>query len=98
MILGSYWPGWVLESTAAKRLEEGTKAALVQILAPVCAAKFRLQPNAGDRYAALEAASYYARGAELVKLKFVTTSGVASIDEATGEACYSLLSDLAKKK
>jgi hypothetical protein len=54
MIVGSFWPGWVLESTAQKRTAAQEKSILVKALAPVCADKFRNQPDVTAQVAALK--------------------------------------------
>ena len=46
MVVGFYWGGWSLGSTADKMAKEHSDLAVVAALAPVCADKFRAQPEA----------------------------------------------------
>jgi hypothetical protein len=46
MFVGFYWGGWSLSSTADKMAKEQSELAVVTVLAPVCADKFRALPDA----------------------------------------------------
>jgi hypothetical protein len=46
MIVGFYWGGWMLGSTADKIAKQRTDTAVVAALAPVCAEKFAALPDA----------------------------------------------------
>src|SRR3979409_16776 len=41
MVIGFNWGGWSLESTAAKRVDEGSRAAVVAVLAPLSGEKLK---------------------------------------------------------
>ena len=45
MVVGFYWGGWSLNSTAQKMAKEKSNVAVVAVLAPVCAEKFRALPD-----------------------------------------------------
>ena len=49
IFVGFYWGGWSLGSTADKMATEQSKLAVVAALAPVCADKFRAQPDAAAK-------------------------------------------------
>ena len=53
MIVGFYWGGWSLGSTADKMAKERSELAVVAALAPVCADKFRALPDAEAKQVAL---------------------------------------------
>lgn len=95
VIGGSYWPGWQLDSTAQESLAAGQRASLVRVLAPVCAERFRMQPNVTVQAAALKEVSSWERDQYLVDNDWVIPSGVSpAIDAAVGDACADLLKDL----
>ena len=96
MIAGSFWPGWSTEKTVQKRLAERDKATLVRVLAPVCAEKFRAQPNLAVKVAELKGVSSWQRDGYLVKGNYVVKSGLASTDSDIGTACANMLDDLTK--
>jgi hypothetical protein len=97
VIGGSYWPGWQLDSTAQQSLIEGQKASLVRVLAPVCAERFRMQPDLAVKAAALKEVSSWKRDQYLVDNDWVIPSGVSpAVDTAVGDACADMLEDLVK--
>jgi hypothetical protein len=46
MVIGFYWGGWTLGSTADKMANQRSETAVVAALAPGCAQKFRALPDA----------------------------------------------------
>src|ERR1700730_2796064 len=63
MLVGFYWGGWSLGSTADKMAKERSDLAVVSALAPVCADKFRALPDADAKKVALsKVASWKAPG------------------------------------
>jgi hypothetical protein len=46
MVVGFYWGGWSLGSTADRMAKERSEQAVVAALAPVCVDKFRALPDA----------------------------------------------------
>ena len=53
IVVGFYWGGWLLGSTADKMAKERSDLAVVSALAPVCAEKFRALPDADAKKVAL---------------------------------------------
>ena len=53
IVVGFNWGGWSLGSTADERAVERSKLAVVAALAPVCADKFRAQPDAAAKTVAI---------------------------------------------
>jgi hypothetical protein len=74
MVVGFYWGGWSLGSTADKMAKERSELAVVAALAPVCADKFRAQPDAEAKQVALSKVESWKRRAEFPK-EFVTLPG-----------------------
>lgn len=94
---GAFWPGWSIESNIKTRVAAANKEVLVNALAPVCAEKFRTEPNLDARAAELKGVSSWQRDKFLVDGKYVVKSGAVSTDQSIGAKCANLLDDLTKK-
>lgn len=94
LIGAQWWPGYQLDRTAAASIETAKKAELVRVLAPVCADRFRKQPDLPVQAAAFKDVDSWQRDSYLVKHKWVIPSGDEDTDEAVAEACADLLEDL----
>ena len=90
MVVGFYWGGWSVSSTADKMAKERSELAVVGALAPVCADKFRALPDADARKAALSKVDSWKRGDEFPK-EFVTLPGETYPSSTLVDACYTLL-------
>jgi hypothetical protein len=90
MIVGFYWGGWSLGSTADKMAKQRSELAVIAALAPVCADKFRALPDADARKAALSKVDSWKRGDEFPK-EFVTLPGETYPSSTLVDACYTLL-------
>jgi hypothetical protein len=90
IFIGFNWGGWSLESTADKMASEQSKLAVVAALAPVCADKFRAQPDAAAKTVALSKAEPWNRAEEFPK-ELVTLPGETNPSSALVDACYALL-------
>jgi hypothetical protein len=90
MFVGFYWGGWSLGSTADKMAKERSELAVVAVLAPVCADKFRALPDADAKKVALSKVESWKRRDEFPK-EFVTLPGESYPSSALVDACYTLL-------
>jgi hypothetical protein len=90
IVVGFNWGGWSLGSTADKMAREQSKLAVVAVLAPVCADKFRAQPDATAKTIALSKVYPWKRAEEFPK-EFVTLPGETDPSSALVDACYALL-------
>ena len=90
IVIGFTWGGWSLGSTADKMAAAQSKLAVVAALAPVCADKFRAQPDAAAKTIALSKVYPWKRTEEFPK-EFVTLPGEAGPSSALADACYALL-------
>ena len=90
IVVGFYWGGWSLSSTADKMAKERSEHAVVAALAPVCADKFRAQPDAAAKQVALSKVDSWKRRDEIPK-EFVTLPGESYPNSALADACYTLL-------
>jgi alpha/beta superfamily hydrolase len=90
MIVGFSWGGWSLASTADTMAKQRSEKAVVTALAPVCADKFRAQPDAEAKKVALSKVDSWKRRDEIPK-EFVTLPGESYPNSALVDACYTLL-------
>jgi hypothetical protein len=90
MVVGFYWGGWSLSSTANKMATERSELAVIAALAPVCAEKFRALPDAEAKQGALSKVDSWKRRDEFPK-EFVTLPGGSYPSSALVDACYALL-------
>ena len=90
MVVGFYWGGWSLRSTADKLAKERSEVAVVAALAPVCAEKFIALPDSAAKKVALSKVDSWKRRDEFPK-EFVTLPGESYPSSALVEACYTLL-------
>src|SRR5207245_10911147 len=67
MIVGFYWGGWSLGSTADKMAKERSELAVVAARAPVCADNFRTLPDADAKKVALSKVDSWKRRDEFSK-------------------------------
>ena len=90
IVVGFYWGGWSLGSTADKMAKERSELAVVAALAPVCADKFRALPDAEAKQVALSKVESWKRRDEFPK-EFVTLPGETYPNSALVYACSTLL-------
>jgi hypothetical protein len=90
MVVGFYWAGWSLGSTADKMAKQQAELAVIAALAPVCADKFLALPDAAAKKVALSKVDSWKRRDEFPK-ELVTLPGESSPSAALVEACYALL-------
>jgi L-asparaginase/Glu-tRNA(Gln) amidotransferase subunit D len=86
MVLMSYGFGYMSPSAAEKVAKTQSDAAVVAVLAPVCAAKFRELPDYAAKRAALEKASAYERR-DIFPKELVTLPGKTYTDADLASAC-----------
>ena len=90
IIIGFFWGGWSLASTADKMAKDRSELAVVAALAPVCADRFRALPDSDAKKAALSKVDSWKRRDEFPK-EFVTLPGEAYPNAPLVDACYTLL-------
>ena len=96
LIGGSFWPGWSLESTVKKRLADQERTTIVRLMGPVCAEKFRAQPDVQVKAAALKAVNTWQRENDPLVQAFVMKTGSPYDDRAIGAECVRRLEDILK--
>ena len=90
IVVGFYWGGWSLQSTAEKMAKSQSDTAVVAALAPVCADKFRSMPDAEAKQVSLTKVDSWKRRDEFPK-EFVTLPGESYPSSALVDACYQIL-------
>ena len=91
IVVGFNWGGWSLGSTADRMATEQSKLAVVAVLAPVCADKFRAQPDAAAKTIALSKEVYSWNRAKDFPKELITLPGETDPNSALADACYTLL-------
>jgi hypothetical protein len=90
IFVGFYWGGWSLGSTAEKMAKERSERAVIAVLAPVCADKFRALPDFEAKKVALSKADSWKRRDEF-PMELVTLPGESYSSSALVDACSTLL-------
>jgi hypothetical protein len=90
IVVGFYWGGWSLGSTANRMANQRSELAVIAALAPVCADKFSALPDAEARKVALSRVDSWKRRDEFPK-ELVTLPGESYPNSALVDACYALL-------
>ena len=90
IVIGFFWGGWSLASTADKMAKDRSELAVVAALAPVCADRFRALPDSDAKKTALSKVDSWKRRDEFPK-EFVTLPGEAYPNSTLVDACYTLL-------
>ena len=93
MVIGFYWGGWILGSTAEKQLKAAEQASIVRVLAPICADKFQRSADVTANLDALKKADSWKRDEMIEKAGWTKFPG-SEPDRKVAEACASLLSQV----
>jgi hypothetical protein len=90
-LLGFNWGGWTLESTAKQLAVKDTSTAIVAVLAPMCADKFRTAANAALNMAQFKKVNSWQQDSYIQNGGWATFPGMISPDLAIAQACARLL-------
>ena len=93
-VIGFNWGGWMLESTAKQMAEKSANAALVTVLAPMCADKFRQASDSTLNMAELKKVSSWMQDSYIEKGGWATFPGETSPESGVAQACANLLTAL----
>jgi hypothetical protein len=91
VIVGFGWGGWMLGSTAKQMAVKDTSTALVAVLAPMCADKFRSATEASANMAEFKKVSAWQQDSYLQKGGWATFAGMTAPDLAIAQACAKIL-------
>jgi hypothetical protein len=94
VIIGFNWGGWTLESTAKQMADKSANSAVVAVLAPMCADKFRQATDAKLNMVELQKISSWMQDSYIEKGGWATFSGMSSPEHGVAQACADLLTAL----
>jgi hypothetical protein len=94
VVIGFGWGGWTLGSTAKQMADKNASAAVVAVLAPMCADKFRQGADASANMVELKKVSSWMQDSYIEKGGWATFPGNASPDRSVAQACATLLTTL----
>src|SRR3979411_3446877 len=94
VVIGFGWGGWTLGSTAKQMAEKNASAAVVAVLAPMCADKFRQGADASANMVALKKVSSWMQDSYIEKGGWATFPGGESPERGVAQACANLLTTL----
>ncbi len=94
VVIGFSWGGWTRESTSKEMSEKKVSAALVAVLAPMCADKFRQGTDGAVNMAEFKKVNSWMQDSYIQKGGWATFPGMDSPDLAVARACASLLAAL----
>ena len=94
VVIGFGWGGWTLASTAEETAAKSAAAAVVAVLAPMCADKFRQAADASTNMAELKKVSAWMQDSYIEKGGWATFPGTTSPERGVAQACASLLTTL----
>jgi hypothetical protein len=89
--IGFNWGGWTTQSTAKQMALADTSTALVAILGPMCADKFRAASDVAANLAEFKKVSSWQQDSYIQKGGWATFPGMAAPDLAVAQACAKLL-------
>jgi hypothetical protein len=88
IVVGFYWGGWSLGSTAIKLADERANTAVMSALTPICVEKFLQNNDAKANLAVLQQiSSSWEQGQYLEKGGWATQPGATSSDYHLARAC-----------
>ena len=92
-VVGFGWGGWVTGGTSKKTASVAASDAKVAALAPICAERFRAQPDAQAKIAELVKASTWDRSNVVEKSGFAMMPGSKTTDSDVARACAEILAN-----
>ena len=93
-VIGFNWGGWMLESTAKQMADKSANSAVVTVLAPMCADKFRQASDSTLNMVELKKVSSWMQDSYIEKGGWATFSGEAAPEHGVAQACANLLTTL----
>jgi hypothetical protein len=94
VVIGFGWGGWTLGSTAKENAAKSAAAAVVAVLAPMCADRFRQAADAPANMAELKKTSSWLQDTYIEKGGWATFPGTTAPDRSVAQACANLLTAL----
>jgi hypothetical protein len=95
MLVGFWWLGWTLESTATRMAVERADAAVVAALTPICVERFMEEPDAPAKLVSFRKTDSWRQREFVEKGGWATMPGSESPNSSLANACAE---ELAKAK
>ena len=93
-IIGFTWGGWVAESKAQSMASNAAETAVVDRLAPMCVARYGLDPDKVEKLKALKEKKTWNRADYVGKQGWSTMIGEKDPDSQVSRKCAEILSEL----
>jgi hypothetical protein len=93
IVIGFYWGGWTLGSTAEKQVKAAEQSSVVRVLAPICADRFQRSADVAMNLEALKKADSWNRN-ELIEKAGWTKFPGSEPDREVAAACVTLLNQV----
>jgi hypothetical protein len=94
MVIGFYWGGWTLGSTAKEQAQRTATSAVVAALAPICVDKFQVAADSSTNLVELKKVSSWQQATFVEKGGWATLPGSKTPDTAVARACAELLTSV----
>jgi hypothetical protein len=94
LLIGFGWSGWTLGSAAKENAVKSSAAAVIAVLAPICADKFQHAADAPANMAELKKTSSWQQDTYIEKGGWATFPGMSTPDRSVAQACANLLTAL----
>jgi alpha/beta superfamily hydrolase len=94
VVIGFSWGGWTLGSTAKEHAVKSAAAAVVTVLAPICADKFRQAADAPANMTELKKTNSWQQDTYIEKGGWATFPGMTAPDRNVAQACATMLTAL----
>ena len=92
MVIGFYWGGWTLGSTAKQMAENRANAAVVSVLAPICVDKSQRQEDAAAKLVDFKRVISWKRASYVAAQGWATMPGAGTPKTwAVARACAEML-------
>jgi hypothetical protein len=97
MVIGFNWGGWTLGSTTQDMVKKGSRAAVVEALAPICVDRFQRAPEASVNLVELKKISSWMQDTFIEKGGWATFPGMSSPERGVAQACANMLAATLKQ-
>ena len=91
MVIGFYWGGWKLGSTAEDMASRRVSLALVEVYAPICVERFQQQANLEGKWLEFTKIDSWRRDDYIKQTGFATPPGSTSPNARIADACAEAL-------
>ena len=91
MVIGFYWGGWKLGSTAEEMASRRVSLALVEVYAPICVERFQQQANLEGKWLEFTKIDSWRRDDYIKQSGFATPPGSTSPNARIADACADAL-------